>query len=82
MKFLLICLLSFSAFAETSHEVFIRGKIGNQFDDKRVKVTDSEGQTYFLPRHLFPKNVIIKQGQVFAFEVDEKEIDKIKILKR
>lgn len=82
MKYLLICLLSFSAFADASREVFIRGKIGNQFDDKRVKVTDSEGQTYFLPRHLFPKHVSIKQGQTFAFEVDEKEIDKVKILKK
>lgn len=82
MRYLLICLLSLSAFADASREVFIRGKIGNQFDDKRVKVTDTEGQTYFLPRHLFPKHVSIKQGQAFAFEVDEKEIDKVKILKK
>lgn len=82
MKILVLIFLSFSALAEVSREVFIRGKIGNQFDEKKVKVIDSEGQTYFLARHLFPKNVVIKQGQPFAIEVNEKELDKVKLLKK
>lgn len=82
MKALLLLLLSLSAFASTSRDVFIRGKIGNEFNDKKVKVIDSEGQIYFLSRHLFPKDLTIKQGQKFAIEVHEKELDKIKFLKK
>lgn len=82
MKYLLLLTLSLSAFANTSHDVFIRGKIGNEFDDKKVKVIDSEGQTYFLSRHLFPRELVIKQGQSFAIEVREKELNKVKIIKK
>lgn len=82
MKMLLVLLFSFSAFADTSREVFIRGKISNEFDDKKVKVIDSEGQTYFLARHLFPKGLPIKQGQNFAIEVHEKELNKLKLIKK
>lgn len=82
MKYLLIFLISFSALADASRDVFIRGKIGNEFDDKKVKVIDSEGQVYFLSRHLFPKDLTIKQGQSFAIEVHEKELNKIKMLKK
>lgn len=82
MKYLIIAFLSLSAFADTSRDVFIRGKIGNEFDDQKVKVIDSEGQTYYLARHLFPKEVVIKQGQSFAIEVHEKELNKVKLLKK
>lgn len=82
MKILLMMLLSFSAFADTSREVFIRGKISNEFDDKKVKIIDSEGQTYYLARYLFPKDVAIKQGQTFAIEVNEKELNKVKLIKK
>jgi hypothetical protein len=82
MKYLLLFFFSLSVFASTGHDVFIRGKIGNEFDDKKVKVIDSEGQSYFLARHLFPRDLVIKQGQSFAIEVREKELDKVKILKK
>lgn len=82
MKYLFIALISISAFADTSRDVFIRGKIGNEFDENKVKVIDTSGQTYFLSRHLFPKDLTIKQGQTFAIEVHEKELNKIKLLKK
>lgn len=82
MKMLFVLLFSLGALADTSREVFIRGKISNEFDDKKVKVIDSEGQTYFLARHLFPKEVPIKQGQSFAIEVHEKELNKLKLIKK
>jgi hypothetical protein len=82
MKYLLLAFLSLNAFADTSRDVFIRGKIGNEFDDSRVKVIDTEGQSYYLSRHLFPKELVIKQGQTFAIEVHEKELDKVKLLKK
>lgn len=82
MKYFIIALISLSAFADTSREVFIRGKIGNEFDDQRVKVIDSEGQNYYLARRLFPQDLVIKQGQSFAIEVHEKELNKIKLLKK
>ncbi len=80
--FLLSVLISFSALAELSRDVFIRGKISNEFNETRVKVVDSFGQVYFLPRHLFPKGFDFKQGQEFAFEVREKELNQIKMLKK
>lgn len=82
MKFLLLAFLSVAAFAETSRDVFIRGKIGNEFNDKEVKVLDSLGQTYYLPKSAFPKDFKFKQGQSFAIEVHEKTLNKIKILKK
>lgn len=81
MKFLFL-LLSLNAFAGTDREVFIRGKIGNEFSEERVKVTDSLGQTYFLAKKVFPKDFNFKQGASFAIEVDEKELDRVKMLKK
>jgi hypothetical protein len=82
MKFLILILISTQIFADASKDVFIRGKIGTEFDEKKVKVIDTEGQIYFLPRILFPKDLVIKQGQSFAIEVDEKELNSIKLLKK
>jgi hypothetical protein len=79
---LLLLFLSLSAFADVGREVFIRGKVGNEFNEEKVKVTDSIGQTYFLPKRLFPKDFKFIQGQSFAIEVDEKELDQVKILKK
>lgn len=76
------CLLIQVAWASLSREVYIRGKIGNEFDDQRVKITDQLGQTYYLSRHLFPKDFKFKQGETFAIEVDEKELEKIKVIKK
>lgn len=70
------------AFAEVSKEVIIRGKVGSTFDDKQVKVEDSLGQIYMLPRRLFPKDKKIKQGDPVYLEIDEKEVEAIKLLKR
>lgn len=74
--------LSLTAFAGVGEEVFIRGKIGNDFDDKRVKVTDTLGQTYYLSKHLFPSDFKFKQGESFAIEVPEKELNNVKIIKK
>lgn len=82
MKYIMMFLISMNVFAGASKDVFIRGKIGSEFDEKKVKVIDSEGQTYFLPRHVFPSDLIIKQGQNFAFEVHERELNKVKLLKK
>ena len=82
MKYIFLILLSVSALADTSREVFIKGKIGNDFNEKSVKVIDSFGQSYYLSRHLFPKGFKFKQGEPFALEVHEKELNKIKILKK
>jgi hypothetical protein len=80
MKFLfLFMLISTGAMADVSREVFIRGKIGNEFDDKKVKVTDSLGQTYHLPTHVFGKGYKFKQGQDFFLEVHERDLKAVKI---
>lgn len=84
MKYMLLLsmFVSFSALADLSRDVFIRGKVSNEFNETRVKVVDSFGQVYFLPRHVFPKGFDFKQGQEFSFEVREKELDRVKILKK
>lgn len=71
-----------TAYADVDDKILIRGKIGSQFDDQKVKVTDSLGQTYYLPRKVFPPTVQIKQGQEFNIEVEEKEMEGIKPLKK
>lgn len=81
MKYLFL-LISLTAFAETSRDVFIRGKIGNEFNDKEVKVQDSLGQKYYLPKSVFPKGYKFKQGESFAIEVPESALNKVKILKK
>ena len=82
MKYLILALFSLNVFADAGRDVFIRGKISGDFDEKKVKITDSMGQTYYLSRHLFPKEVQIKQGEPFAIEVHEKELNNVKILKK
>jgi hypothetical protein len=84
MKMLIMISLLFgmSAFGDASRDVFIRGKVSNEFDEKQVKVVDSYGQVYFLARKLFPKDFKFKQGQQFVFEVKEKELDRVKILNK
>ena len=82
MKIWIAFLLINTVWAEVSREVFIRGKVGNEFDENKVKIIDSLGQSYFLPRSLFPKDFNFKAGESFSLEVDQKEIQNIKLLKK
>ena len=81
-NYLMIFLLSFSALAGVDNEVFIQGKIGNEFDEKKVKVTDTLGQTYFLPRSVFPKAMKMKQGKSFAVHVSDEDLASVKPIKK
>ncbi len=81
MKTLLLFLLSLSAVAEVGSDILIQGTIGSSFDDKQVKIKDSLGQTYFIPRRLLPKDLEIKQGEKFTIEVSENDIGEIKLLR-
>ena len=82
MKYLILMMISFNALASVGTDVLIQGKILNEFDEQKVKIEDSNGQKYFLARKLFPKDIVIKQGQAFAIEIDEKELKNIKIMKK
>lgn len=82
MKYLILMMMSMNVFAAVGTDVLITGKIANEFDEQKVKVIDSEGQKYFLARRLFPKDLVIKQGQPFAIEIHEKELKNIKLLKK
>jgi hypothetical protein len=79
MKIILLFLLMSSAFAATSDEVLIRGKIGSAFDETSVSVIDSFGQSYKIPRKNFPASYKFVQGKAFAIEMSEKEISKLKV---
>jgi hypothetical protein len=68
--------------ADTDRHVFIRGKIGNTFNENEVKVIDSLNQIYFLSPKLFPKGFNFKQGASFAIEVPENELSQISLKKR
>lgn len=57
--------------AHVDGNVQIIGKIGNAFDKEKVKVTDSHGQTYYVPKNLFPKDFKFKNGTAFNIEVSE-----------
>lgn len=80
-KYLLLFFVFTSTFAAVEDQVIIKGKIGSVFDENRVKVTDSLNQSYFLPKRLFPKKFVFKQGNTFTLEVPEKELDAIKVKK-
>lgn len=79
MKYFILLLVSFELHSATSRDVFIRGKIGNVFDEKSVTVIDNYNQKYILPRSAFPKEFVPKQGKSFAIEVDESLLDDVKI---
>ena len=68
-----ICFVLFAqnAFAALDENIFIQGKVGNEFDQQKVKVTDSHDQKYWLPRSAFPKGFKFKEGAIFNIEVSE-----------
>jgi hypothetical protein len=83
MKILTVFLfLSTSVYADLAREVLIKGKVGSTFNDNEVKVVDSFGQIYFLPRSVFPEGFKMKEGEPFAFEVDESILEGKKIIKK
>ena len=72
---LFVALASPAAFDD---KIFIQGQIGNAFDKEKVKVIDSNDQTYFLPKSVFPKNFKFEKGKMFNVEVtldQYKELD-------
>lgn len=71
-----LVLLSQLVFAALDENVFIQGKISNAFDDNKVKVIDSHGQKFWLPRSVFPKKFKFREGTVFNIEVSEEVMDK------
>lgn len=82
MKALLLILLVSVAFADVTGDVLIKGRIGSTFDEKQVKVIDSEGQSYFLPRKVFPKDFIFREGSPFTIEVDEAHLKNLKLIRK
>jgi len=79
---LILTIFSSSLFAGVGEEVFIRGKIGGDFDDKKVKVIDSFNQSYYLEKKYFPKDFNFKQGESFSIEVPEAALKDLKISKK
>lgn len=68
-------LFTTTAFAALDENIFVQGKIGNAFDKQKVKVVDSHGQKYWLPKSAFPKNFKFEEGAVFNIEVPEAVMD-------
>jgi hypothetical protein len=73
MRMILIFLVSFKSFGGTSSDLLFQGKIANEFDESKVKIIDSDEQTSFLPRLLFPKVTVITQIQRFSIELHDSE---------
>ncbi len=80
--FFLLFLFSANSWSGVSSEIFIQGKIGNEFDDQKVKIIDSLNQTYFLEKKYFPKDFTFKQGESFSIEIPEEALDNIKLIKK
>lgn len=78
---IIVCVYAVS-FAGVDSNVVIRGRIGSSFDDQKVKVQDDKGQSYYLPRRLFPKDFEFKQGADFYLDIPAKEMEGIKIKKK
>ena len=64
-------LLAQNAAAALDENIFIQGQIGNEFDQQKVKVTDSHEQKFWVPRSAFPKGFKFKEGAIFNIEVSE-----------
>jgi hypothetical protein len=79
-KLVVIIFLASAAYAGVDDIVFIKGKVGNSFNENEVKVIDSLGQTYFLPRRVFPENFKFTQGKEFVLEVPEQHMVNVKPL--
>ncbi len=82
MSLFVVLISMASSFAGVGEEVFIRGKIGGDFDDKKVKVIDSFNQSFYLEKKYFPKDFTFKQGESFAIEVPESAIKDVKVTKK
>jgi hypothetical protein len=78
----LALLISFSVLGDIDPIVLINGTIGGSFDDKEVKIKDSLGQIYIVPRSVFPKDFVFVQGAKFAIEVHENDLKDAKKLKK
>lgn len=82
MKLLLAGLLLMSgAMAETDDVLLIKGKIGNDFNNERVLIKDSLGQTFYLKAKYFPQGFEFKQGKEFVIEVPEEAMADVKLKK-
>jgi hypothetical protein len=57
----------------------ISSAMADTFDEEKVKVIDSFGQSYFLSKSVFPKDFVFKGGAPFTFEVSEEELENKKI---
>lgn len=85
MKFILITctlLMALPVLAGVSEDVSISGKLGSEFTDKQVKVTDSFGQTYFLDRKHFPADFKFTQGAAFTIQVPEQEFNDVVVINK
>ncbi len=85
MNFILILtllLFTLPAFSEIDPLVWINGTIGGKFDEKEVKVTDSMGQTFMVPKSAFPKDFKFEQGAKFSIEVHEDDLKDAMKLKK
>ena len=70
-----LLLFTQATLAALDENVFIQGKISNAFDDNKVKVIDSHGQKFWLPKSAFPKKFKFREGVVFNIEVSEATMD-------
>lgn len=77
----IVVLIYAVAIAGVDSNVIIRGRIGSSFDEEKVKVVDNKGQTFFLPRRVFPKDFVFKQGADFYLDLPAAELNDIKIKK-
>lgn len=79
--FVLGLLLSLNVFAGADTSVLVRGVVAGSFDDKMIKVKDTYGQIYSLPRSLFPKDFVPESGKSFSVQVPEIYLDKLTVEK-
>jgi hypothetical protein len=81
INWMVFVLISSIAYAGIAEEVIIKGKIGNEFNPEKVKITDSLGQSYYLKTKYFPEGFQFKQGKEFTIEVPEEAMADVKIIK-
>ena len=77
----LTLIVGFFAEAAFDEMVFIQGQIGNAFDKSKVKVIDSHGQSFYLPKSVFPKGFKFEAGKIFNVEISVDQYKELDIKK-
>ncbi len=76
---LIFTFVSTILFAAVDDQVFITGRIMRVIEKNRVRVIDSDGQTYFIPKKYFKPGFKFELEKSFSLEMPVEDFKKLDI---